>query len=434
MKDTTDKKGMESRHDGRVMINWNNKTIITDLGIWGTYVCSFDQHNAIQRAYVYDGSNETGAEVAMNFDFPHTKSVYVYARLHGFSKASIPQTDLEFEMGLTEEQAIEENIQNLKRKVTKKTERKKWQLTQKWADKWTDFHHTVLKPFENWVEEFAVNRKIPRLKLNKKEKQRQFAYVVGLSDIHYMKLCYSATGKVIYNRKIAERKVDEHVRNMISTMIDGGVPEKIYIPVGSDNIHVDNELHTTTRGTNQVQSTDGQWRLELSNYMDITIDYIDRFAQVANVEIVPMFGNHDKRTAYLMLSFLEKYYKKTRGVTVNNRYHARNYFKYGRTVLCFSHGDEISLAKLQKEAHKLVFTEARQQKVSIDTAVHVIIFTGHLHFDLFTELGGGVKHFIIPSMSLPDDWHKDNGFDSTPETALYKIDRYHGRSAIFYNS
>jgi len=114
------KSGLEIRGE-HIVINWSNQTIITELGEWGQMVCSFDMHNAIQRSYTTAGENETASIVAMKFDFPHAKAVLLYAKHHGFTKSSLPQTDLEFELGLTVEEAVAQNIQTMKRETYKKT-------------------------------------------------------------------------------------------------------------------------------------------------------------------------------------------------------------------------------------------------------------------------------------------------------------------------
>ena len=52
--------------------------------------------------------------------------------------------------------------------------------------------------------------------------------------------------------------------------------------------------------------------------------------------------------------------------------------------------------------------------------------------DAFEDLGG-VKHFIIPSLSGTDDWHRRMGFVGTKkESAVYIVDKKDGRKAVHY--
>jgi len=428
----TDKIGVESRQSDLVIINWTTKTIITDLGEFGTFTCSFTTHGAIQRAYVhgYEGKGETASEVATRFDFPHAKAVYLYAKAHGFTKASLGQTDIEFEMGLTPEQAAEENIQAQKRRAMKLTERRKWQEIQKDADKWNHFKSTVFYPVKDWVEANLPAYRPPKYQPRKKSKQ--FAAVVGLSDWHYMKYAYDHNGETTYNRTKARKALADANSSLIDQMVAYGKPERIFIPVGTDNLHVDNPNYTTTRGTPQTGQTDGSvWQLDVEAYVDLTVGMIELYAQIAPVTVVPIPGNHDKHTSMMMAVFLLKLYADRKDVNVVRNYDPRVYQQYGKNCFCFTHGDGMSLPKLKRDAHKFFMHEAGTQ--GIKDAVHYALFSGHLHFDHYEDLGV-VKHFIIPSLSASDSWHKESGYvGSKEEASLYVFDKHLGRKVVLYS-
>ncbi|MGK3947098.1 hypothetical protein ABK046_53100, partial [Streptomyces caeruleatus] len=76
---------------------------------------------------------------------------------------------------------------------------------------------------------------------------------------------------------IARKKLFETQKELIKQIQMYGKPEKFTVIVGSDGIHIDNPLQTTTQGTNLANSTDGEWHMEIGNYIDIQLDYIDLY-------------------------------------------------------------------------------------------------------------------------------------------------------------
>ena len=415
-------------HDGYVY-NSTTKTVITDLGEYGSFVCSLDMHKAIQRAYVdsYEGKGDTASQVAMRFDFTHAKAVYKYAKIHGFTKSSVPQTDLEFKEGLTPDEAVAENVQAMKRKTYKLTEQAKWKYQQDSAEKWNNFHHSVLKSLENHLEEYLPKHNPPVLVLTKSK--QKYAVVMGISDLHYMKFCHDHLGKPTYNREIAIKRLQEALTTMIGQITRHGVPETIFLPVGSDNLHVDNAQHTTTKFTNQVGATDGHWALELKNYVSLTLNMIDMLSQVAPLVLIPTAGNHDKSTSFMLNAYLSIHYATSKRVKFTECYDSRVYAQYGNQGFIFGHFEDMSEKKIQSNAHKFIMAEAKDRGITAD---RFSIFSQHLHTDSFKALGGGVQHYILPSLSGTDQWHRDNAYIGQSEASCYIFDKEKGKTAIFY--
>jgi len=429
---TTIKTGLEMR-DGYV-INWSDKTIVTDLGEYGSYICSLDRHKLIQRKYVHDGEGETAAIVAMEFDFPHTKAVYKYAKIHGFSKASPPQTDIEFELGKTVDEAVEENIQTLKRKVYKQTQRQKWKETVDAANKWWTLENSLLESIEALTIELR-ERQISTAQLRLPDKNYRFSAFIGLSDMHYLKLCYNHRGEITYDRQIAIKRIKSHTERLASETSRYGRPERFFLMVGNDNIHVDGTHHTTTKGTTQHEATDGLWRLELKNYIQIQIDIIDFYKQIAPITLLPVKGNHDFETSIALQSFLEIYYRDDERVSVVTNYDNRTYVQYDRVCLIATHGDEMrSIANLEGKIHQLILAEAKQHGINVMDVEKYILFHGHEHVGSTRDLNGNVQRIGLSSLSDVDDWwHKGQGYMGRQvESQVIIIDPELGRKAILY--
>jgi hypothetical protein len=428
------KTGIEIRLDGLIVVNWTNRTLVTDLGEFGSYTCNFTTHGAIQRYYVdvYEGKGHTAADTAQKFDFPHAKAVYVYAKIHGFTKSSVPQTDIEFEEGLTPEDAAKDTLQSLKRRAMRITEQKKWQETQRDADNWNNFKNTALYPLKDWIDANLPSYRPPVYRPT--ETADPFCGVVGVSDWHYMKYAYDHNGKTTYDRKKAQRALEAANSSLITAMMKHGRPERLYIPSGTDNLHVDTPLLTTTAGTSQVGQTDASiWQLNVEAYVDIVVSMVDLYSQIAPVTVVPMAGNHDRHVSYMLHVFLQKLYEKSDRVTVVRNYEPRVYQQYGSNALCFTHGDSMSQPKLKKSTHKFFMDEAPRQGIKMNAVRHFALFSGHGHVDQYEDLGV-VKHFVIPSLAPSDSWHKEQGYvGSKKEASIYLFHRTEGRKAVIYS-
>jgi len=431
------KTGYEIKND-HVVVNWTTRTVITELGEFGSYSCSIDMHGAIMRMYSdqYEGKGSTQAEIAMKFDFAHSKAVAKYMKAHGMSKSMIGQTDIELEEGLSPEDAVIENIQSLKRKIHKDTERKKWREVQKAADNWWNLHHGTLKPFDNHIEQNLPKHKIKKLSLSsfKKNKIGKEVAVVGISDVHYMKNCFDSYGNNIYNREIAQERLFKHAERLIKQQLQaGGVPEKFVLMIGADNLHIDNPRQTTTRGTEQANSTDGSYRMELGPYLDMTMALIETFAQVAPVDVVSTPGNHDLHTSYFLAEAISRIYRKEKEVNVIVRYQERIYLRYGKTCIVLSHGDKISLARKKREVHKLIMSEARSQGINPNEIEEWVCIMQHLHHEEQIDLGGNTELIVLPSISEADDWHSDSGYVGSKKNSMLIVYDYEtGKKRVLY--
>lgn len=429
-----EKSGVEIRQDGAIIINWTNKTIVTDLGEWDNYVCNFSTHSAIQRMYSneFGGKGATQSEIARRFDFPHAKAFALYAKLHGYTKSDLGQTDIEFETGLTPEQAAEENLQALKRRAFKLTEQKKWKQTQEDADKWNDFENSTLLPIMDAVAAHLPNFKYKPFRAS--EKREDTVHVVGVSDLHYMKQCFDDNGNDTYNRDITVQVLNEANASLMAKALRFGKPQKFIIPAGTDNLHVDGINHTTTAGTPQARQTTGDWELHIRNYVQIFMQMVEAYAKVAPVELVVMPGNHDYHTSRMLGVLLEMTYKKHPRITVTHKPSAvRIYRQFGNNCLIFAHGEGESIAKQDRTIHAKYLAEARNQGVNLNSVENIVYYHGHVHTYETKDLSGIIR-VGFPSLATEDQWHKLAGYVGNKQGAIIDVvSMSSGRSAILYS-
>jgi len=428
------KTGVEVKHDGAVVINWSEKTIVTMLGEYGHYVCHFSRHAAIQRAYSneYEGKGSTQSEIAREFDFQHAKAVALYAKLHGFTKSDMGQTDIEFKLGLTPEEAAEENMQALKRRAMKLTQVASWKKVQADADKWNKFEFSVLEPMMESIETYLPTFKYVEHKPQKS--QGDDIAVVGISDLHYMKQCFDDNGKETYNRDLTVKALNEANASLITKMKKFGVPKKFIIPAGTDNLHVDGITHTTTAGTPQARQTTGDWEVHIKNYVELFMNMVESYARIAPVELIVMPGNHDYQTSRMLGVLLEVTYRKHPRITVIHKPTAvRIYRQYGNTCLIFAHGEGESLAKQERGVHSKYLAEAKTQGVNLQSIENIVYYHGHVHTQETKDMSG-IMRVSFPSLATEDQWHKMAGYVGNKQGAVIDlVSTVTGRSAMFYS-
>jgi hypothetical protein len=135
------------------------------------------------------------------------------------------------------------------------------------------------------------------------------------------------------------------------------------------------------------------------------VEFIDILRQVADVEIILTAGNHDFKLSHVLLQYLGAYYRECEDVNVIKCHQFRQYFKYGNTLMGFTHGDGTKLQDLP-------FLMAREASELWSQTEHRAFFTGHLHHEMVKDYKG-VKVFQMPSLSGSDRWHHNNGYEGS---------------------
>lgn len=433
----SDRKGIKI-YDNGVVVNWDNKTIITDLGEFGSYVADFDRMALIQEAYTYDGDGETQAIIARDFDFMHSKAVAVFAKKHYFTKSSGIIPDIAFLDGMDEDTAVFKNLQRTKRNVYKRSKQQEWKETQKAANKWWDFENAALEAFGAYMIDFKKKDytnlgetfNIPKAK-------SPYAAVYGLTDVHFMKLCYMA-GQIVYDKNIAAQRVKEHTKQFAEELAEYGKPEVIYMFIGNDGLHIDGITHATTRGTTQHQATDGLFRLGIEEYFDMVVDTVIYASQIAPVVCIPIKGNHDYNMSLVMKAMFKTFFNRLKvmsNISVIDSDESRVYWRYGTTGFMGSHGDEMRNVKnLEGQAHKLIMGEAKLHGLNIQEIEQYLVLHGHVHVGSFQDLNGNVQRIGLSTLSDTDDWwHKEQGFvGRTIQTMALRIDKKKGLKNIMF--
>jgi hypothetical protein len=412
----------ELRADGKIILNRLARTITTDLGEFGEVTFSFDDHALMRRRYAdeWESTRETIPEIARDFNL-HPRAFNVYKTIHGWTHASDPFTDEEWEEGLSVELAVADTLESHRRAFYRKLQQEKNAATIEDAGKWRRFDESVLRPLLAAIEEHAPTYQAPRLELA--PSARRFDAVVCVPDAHYGKSGWEDEVGAGYDRETCKRLVLEKTAKILEMVTMHGTPERIITAVGNDWFHVDNYGGTTTSGT--PQDLDGTPHQILWEGSELAIAQIDMLRQIAPVDVYFVEGNHDRVLGWALLHSVYAWFRNDSNVRIHRSAAPRQYAISGDTLLAFSHGDGAKFSDLPL----LMATEARG---AWGETQHRAFFTGHLHHEATKDVRGVLLH-VMPSLSGNDRWHTHKGYvGSRRALAAYIVDHKEGVVSTVY--
>jgi hypothetical protein len=276
----------------------------------------------------------------------------------------------------------------------------------------------------------VINSNLPKVSKITKTTSIENKCLVELAvfDLHMAKLSWSKECGENYDINIAKKIFIDSAINLIEKANNSFNIDKILLPLGNDLFNVDNKFGTTTAGT--PQDSDVRWQKMFSDTLEACLDVIDYLKAYAPVDVLIIPGNHDEQMCYFLGSSIKNYYRKDKDVDVENEPRRRKYYRYGATLLGFTHGNEEKHANLPQ----IMAIEARKDWAEVRyTEFHL----GHFHTSKATNFNGmseysGTQVRILPSLSASDAWHSNKGYIGNERRALALVyDKEHGKIAEF---
>lgn len=248
---------------------------------------------------------------------------------------------------------------------------------------------------------------------------------INVPDSHFGKLAWGKeTGDRSYDTPIAAATFLRAIKELVY-LSSGFVYDKIVFVVGNDLLNSDDEMGRTTKGT--YVATDGRYKKTFAIVRQTIREAIELLRKIAPVEVYMVSGNHDNLGVWHLGDSLDCIYENYEDVTVHNEPTQRKYFRYGKVLLMFSHGD-----KGKREDYPLLMATERSK--DFGETKYREIHTGHIH-QTKTQEWHGVRVRILPSLSPPDVWHSENGFTGQQRNAEAYVwnDQYGLIAQFFYN-
>lgn len=239
----------------------------------------------------------------------------------------------------------------------------------------------------------------PRMPLTRVSKG-QHLLEIAIPDLHVGKLAWGAeTGGGNYDIKIAAQRFEAALDALLQRTSSVTYAQVLFV-LGNDLLNADSLANTTTRGT--PQDTDGRFQRSFTTARRMLCDALDRLRRVAPVTALIVPGNHDQNSAYCMGDALDCFFHATPDVTIDNAPTLRKYFRFGKVLIGFTHGD-----KGKRMDYPLLMATERPKDFGETT--HREWHTGHLH-QTRVEEKHGVRVRISPSLVEADAWHSANHY------------------------
>lgn len=236
--------------------------------------------------------------------------------------------------------------------------------------------------------------------------------VLNLFDAHIDKLAYTGKGgywEAKENAKYLLKSVEPFIKSYKHNKI-----ERIVIPIGNDFFNTNDANPSTKKGTPQPYTMHWEDGFKLGIWFYRTL--INRLAEVTNVHVINIAGNHDKDKVFYLGEVIKALYEGSPNVTVDLNQDKRKYTFIHKVLLGFSHGD---IAK--RRIKDLPTVMAVEQSDHWGQANHRCWILGDIHhkeeYKSFQTLehNGVDINFFRPATSA-DKWHTDSMWISSKKS------------------
>lgn len=367
---------------------------------------------AIIEAYSnWDGAPASVNEMTRKFGMARRTMVELL-RAMGTTHDSSPWTDEDL-LETDAADLTEDLLRRKEEKVLVTAERREWNKIKKDAHAFRRLDLLATRLGQRFEENSTEY--LPR-HLSIKEAKEPWSAVVSPTDFHWGSYAPEYGGDP-YNRTIAKQRLFEHSEALISRLASRGRPECIYLALGGDGLHIDSQTKTTTHGT--PQDCDGSPEELAWTWVMLCRDYVDYMRQLCPVKLFCIPGNHDRYTTTLLRAAMAGWFSQSSDVEVVESLTSRQYASYGRSLLCFLHGD---IGKV-KDWPAIIAGEVPDMW---GISKSRFVFTGHLHTERELPTFGDVVVYRMPSLAGTDSWHHSHGYKSRKALIAYIVDKDRG--------
>jgi hypothetical protein len=251
------------------------------------------------------------------------------------------------------------------------------------------------------IDEFFKEYKPVNYANNPKTKQYKnngLVLEIDLADLH------------VGNESLTFEQVRERIAYLIQDIKERTsnlLLEKIILVQLGDIMHFDGVNRTTTGGT--LVTYGDNFKDAWDNAVSLLIWVIEQLSQITKVEVINIYGNHDKSSSYTIAKAVEIAFSKNKNVVIDANHNIRKYRVIGKSLVAFIHGDMPP-----KNIKSIIQREARKEFGNTEYAE---IHLGHLHHEHSVEADGVIMRYL-PSITVPDDWHEANGFTGAKQGTM----------------
>lgn len=242
-------------------------------------------------------------------------------------------------------------------------------------------------------------------KIKRPKQKEEYLLCINLSDLHIGKLVSKTGTGEEYNSDIAIRLAKEAVSSLLHTA-SGYAITQIVLPLGNDILHVDGSKPFTTKGT--VQDTSGTWHDNFINAREMYVAIIEMMLSVADVHLIHVPSNHDYASGFFLSDSVASWFSKSKNVTTDIDMTHRKYYRYGKNLIGYSHGDGAKMEHLPL----IMAQESKMDWAETDYRYYYLSHIHHKNAYKFQSAKDyhGVTVEYMRSPSTADSYHHINGY------------------------
>lgn len=248
--------------------------------------------------------------------------------------------------------------------------------------------------------------------IKRRAEKEPFLWEVGLVDHHLGQMSWEKEVGFNYDVKIAEKLFEDAIDFLIDKVKPYNIGKILY-HFGQDFYNVNSQFNQTVSGTSQDE--EGRWQKSFEKGIDIHVNAINKLKKIADVDAIQIKGNHDEERIFYAGSVIKAWFKNDKNVYIDNRPKSRKYYRYGKTLLGFSHAEKIPIKRLLG----LMPLEAKEHW---SECKHYEWHLGHVHHDSLRQLiqeESGIKVKTLPTLAPIDAWHFSKGYLANRETQSF---------------
>lgn len=242
--------------------------------------------------------------------------------------------------------------------------------------------------------------------------------IINKQDFHFDKL------DVYGDNDIRKRLSSFHnalYRVVNKTKLSYNLSEVIYI-LGSDAFNCE-WTGMTTKGTPQKNAIDYHSGFQMIlDHEVMMINYLLKSATTVKILYIP--GNHDEYVGWHLVQALSAIFKSNTNIKFGIDPSYRKYYKFGSSIIMFSHGDVVKPQKLAS-----IFPQEAKEHWS--SCSYQYIFTGDKHHELTMDFDGILFYQLTQGSNATSQWDSKQGFQAKGFLTAFVISEDYGLSDTF---
>ena len=181
--------------------------------------------------------------------------------------------------------------------------------------------------------------------------------------------------------------------------------KEILIIAGGDLLHNNDTKGNTANGTPIEKVDMNQAWEDCYDYFDMLIEKAHENAEQVTVKYIP--GNHDEYSGWTVLKALKRNFENYDNVTIDDSQEMFKAYLLGHNFIGMTHGDKSRLAK-----YPMIFATNFSKLWGADGVYTREAIIGHKHFEETIDQDGLLIR-RMPTRNKADQWHIDNGFNTS---------------------